>query len=453
MCKIAEKMRSEAYFLHIFASRLIDIMKKILLLIAAVTSAAMIQAQEVTDNVYLTLAEAQEYAVENNKSLQNASIEIQRAQANKWKAIAAMLPQVKATVDYSNYFGYRMQLGQQSIAMPPFSTFGVNSAIGLNGAAIISAKVAQISKDMAEVTYKKNEMDIRENVKVLYYSALVSEQTLALLEDNLESMKKLHEITLSSVKVGVSEQTDADKLEVQVATMEDGVSATKRSIEMVYNSLKMALFLSDDTTIHLTQTIDDLVNLQTAADLMAEEFDINRNYDYQLLKESTDLARRQIALTGLTNGPTLTAYHQYSKKKYFSDEMTMNMTPPNMFGASLTIPIFTSGKTAADVKAAKLNYQKQLNTLEDTELALNVKHSQCIFNLNNAIDSYATQKQSVEVARKVFDNVAKKFKFGVASSLDVTNAATSLVTAQSNYVQALLNVVNAQVELEKLLNK
>ena len=36
--------------------------------------------------------------------------------------------------------------------------------------------------------------------------------------------------------------------------------------------------------------------------------------------------------------------------------------------------------------------------------------------------------------------------------MDVTNSGTNLVTAQSNYVQALLDIVNAQLALEKLLN-
>ena len=59
----------------------------------------------------LSLEEAQEYAIEHNRSLKNASIDIQKAQAAKWQSIAAMLPQVSAKVDYSNYFGYQMDVG------------------------------------------------------------------------------------------------------------------------------------------------------------------------------------------------------------------------------------------------------------------------------------------------------------------------------------------------------
>ena len=50
-------------------------------------------------------------------------------------------------------------------------------------------------------------------------------------------------------------------------------------------------------------------------------------------------------------------------------------------------------------------------------------------------------------------NISKKYQYGMASSMEVTTAGTDLVSVQSSYVQALLDFVNAQIELEKLLNK
>ena len=201
------------------------------------------------------------------------------------------------------------------------------------------------------------------------------------------------------------------------------------------------------------QDLDNLVNQESVKELMASEFDIEENYDYRLLKESTELARKQVALTGWSGGPTLSIFHQYNTKKYFSDDVHMNMTPPNMLGIQLNVPLFTSWKQGSAVKAAKIAYKEQLNTLENTKLALNIQYRQLLYNLTSAMERYDTQKQSVEVARRVFDNLAKKYEYGLASSLDLTNAGTSLITAQSNYVQALLEMVNAQISLEQLLNK
>jgi outer membrane protein TolC len=47
--------------------------------------------------------------------------------------------------------------------------------------------------------------------------------------------------------------------------------------------------------------------------------------------------------------------------------------------------------------------------------------------------------------------VSEKFKYGHASNLEVTTASTDIITAQSNYIQAVMSVLNAQVSLENLL--
>jgi outer membrane protein TolC len=409
-----------------------------------------VRAQE---KIYLSLQDAQEYALEHNRTLENASLDIKRAEAARWQAIASMLPQVSAGLDYTNMMGYKMDFGMMVISMPPSASFTVTTAIALSGAQIVSTQVGNISKRMADISYRKSGQEITDQVKILYYSALVTEETLELLRENLESMKKLHSMAQSAVDVGVSEQTDADQLKVQVATMETSINATERSLEMVYNSLRLQLNLDANSEIELTQGLPELMNIDAVSDLFREEFDVNRNYNYQLLKASTDLAKKQIALTGWSGGPTFSIFHQFAKKQYFSDEMTMNMTPPNMFGISVKVPLFTSLRNTKSVQDARLSYRKQLNTLADTEAALKIQHRQLIYNLKSALEQYRTQKDNVEVARRVFENIALKYEYGVASALDVTNAGTNLIFAQNSYVQSLLQIVNAQISLEQLLNR
>ena len=64
---------------------------------------------------------------------------------------------------------------------------------------------------------------------------------------------------------------------------------------------------------------------------------------------------------------------------------------------------------------------------------------------------YTTQKENLNVTKRVFDNTVEKYKYGHATNVDVTNASTDIITAQANYIQAVLSVVNAQVSLENML--
>ena len=128
------------------------------------------------------------------------------------------------------------------------------------------------------------------------------------------------------------------------------------------------------------------------------------------------------------------------------------MTSPNMIGTTLSVPIWSSGNKWNSLKEAKINYQEQQNTLESTTNALLVQHNQLKYNLASAYETFENQKQNTEVTQRVFDKTSQKYEQGVASSLEVTNAGTNLISAQSSYVQALMELVTAQIELEKLLN-
>jgi len=56
------------------------------------------------------------------------------------------------------------------------------------------------------------------------------------------------------------------------------------------------------------------------------------------------------------------------------------------------------------------------------------------------------------VAKRVFASTTNKYQWGTASNMELTSASNDLISAQSSYVQAVLTLVNAQVELEKFLN-
>lgn len=419
------------------------------------TSFSALAQDEIPAQVGLTLQQAQELAMQRNTTIQNASLDIKKAEADKWQAIATMLPQIKASADYSNYFGYEIPISEtMKFSMPQYVAGALTTSIAFNGVMVVSAQITDISKKMSEITLKQTQKEVSDQIKVLYYSALVTEQSVKLLKENLESMNKLYSYTLSSVKVGVSESTDADQLLVQVRSMENAVASTERALEVVYNSMRIMLNINERTEIILLQGIDNLLSDEILQELLTTPFEIERNYDYQLLQKSLELTKKQLSMAGWANSPTLSFYHQMNAKKYLEESaMRMDMTPPQMIGGTLSIPIFTSLKNTKAYQSAKISLKKQQNVYDNTKLALRVQHRQLVYNLRSTMEKYETQKQSVEVAKRVFDNISKKYEFGVASSMDVTNSGTNYVNAQSNYVSALLEMIQAQINLEELLNR
>ncbi|MEG1572993.1 MAG: TolC family protein, partial [Bacteroidales bacterium] len=68
-----------------------------------------------------------------------------------------------------------------------------------------------------------------------------------------------------------------------------------------------------------------------------------------------------------------------------------------------------------------------------------------------ALEQYATQKMNVDVALRVFKSIELKYDQGVKSSLDLTTANSNYLQAQTDYLGAVMQVLEARTALEKLL--
>src|SRR5690554_7045140 len=100
--------------------------------VALLGGPAVLHAQEADSLLQLSLEDAQRHALEHNRSLKNATLEVQVAEARRWQTLATMLPQVSAKADYSNMFGYSMDLGQFKISMPNSITFNGTASVTLS---------------------------------------------------------------------------------------------------------------------------------------------------------------------------------------------------------------------------------------------------------------------------------------------------------------------------------
>lgn len=427
--------------------------RKFLILLFATVGFSWAMAQEAKPQLELTLEAAKTYALENNKSLQNASLDVKQAHAKRWQSIAAMLPQVDASVQFSSMFQHKMQFGMMEVPMTDNLTHTLTTSIGLNGQAIVGALLNNLAIEMQNITKEKKESEICANVTTSYLTVLVMEDIVSLLNSSLENVQRLAEMTQHTVDAGVAEQTQADQIKVKVNTLKNSINSNKRNTELARNSLKVLLGVGPDAELVLTQSLDELLSAEKALDLLHEDFVLANNFDYQLLVKNTELAKKNVVMAGMAYTPTVSAFYQYTKKKYFSDEKTLDMSAPHTAGFSVSIPIWSSGKRAAGITEKKLAYQAAENTLKETTDNLGIQNQQLRFNLANAYETYVNERENIAVTQTIFANTSKKFEQGVASSLELTNASNDLISAQSTYVQAVLSLVKAQVDLTKFLNK
>ena len=424
--------------------------------VMAATRSAQRSQDSVPALLSLSLKEAQDYAVKQNRTLRNASLAVQEAYAQRWQTIAAMLPSVDGSYSYSNYCGYTAEMTMMgnkiNINMPNVGALGVTAAIGINGQGIVGVLLNNVAIKMKKIALEKSENELRSSVMSAYVSVLALQSITGLLDSSLVNIQDLEQMTQNAVNVGAAEQTSADQIRVRVNTLKNNINAQKRNVELATNSLKVLLDVPVETELVLTENMDEVLSPERVLDLLSQNFAIENNLNYQLLQQQVELAKRNVHMAGWAYGPTVALAYNYQNQKYYG-EGGMRMTPPNVVQVTVKMPLWSSGKRAAAVVEKKIALEEAKNTLSETTDNLEIQYRQLCFDLTNAYETYLNEKDNIEVTQRVFNSSTEKFKWGAASNLELTNASNDLINAQSTYVQAMLTLINAQSELEEFLNK
>jgi outer membrane protein TolC len=302
---------------------------------------------------------------------------------------------------------------------------------------------------MTETARLQAELDVRHQTQTAYFAALVTQENLKILKQNLTNIETLARSAEDLVRVGVAEQTDADQLRVQTLMMINAIKSIERHIELAYNLLRFQLGVSADAEIVLTQTLEELMAAKDANEMLETEFDLYNNYNVQLLDGQIDMANLQISLERAASLPNVAAFYNYT---YRIARATFDMQPNNMIGLQANIPIFASGQRRARTQQARIRLEMAQNNRNLVAESLLMQEKQLRFTLKSAVETLELQREAMEVSQRVFESVTRRFQQGMASSLDVTTANTSLLQAQGNYINAMMEVFSAQTELEKLLN-
>ena len=424
--------------------------------VMAATHGSKKSAEEAAPKVLtLSLSEAQEYAVKQNRTLKNASLAVQEAYAQRWQTIAALLPSVDGNYTYSNYLGYSATMSMMGrdveINMPNVGALGVTAAIGLNGQGVVGILLNNIAIQMKKLAAEQSENQLRGSVRTSYVSVLALQSIAGLLDSSLVNIQELERMTQHAVDAGAAEQTAADQIRVRVNTIKNSINAQRRNIELATNSLKVLLDVPVETELVLTDHIDAALSPESVLELLGANFAMENNLNYQMLQKQVELAKKNVHMAGWAYGPTVSLAYNYTNQQYYG-EGGMRMTPPNVVQVTVRMPLWSSGKRAAGVAEKKIALEEAKNTLSETTENLEIQYRQLCFNLTNAYETYLNEKENLDVSQRVFASATNKYKYGAASNVELTNASNDLINAQSAYVQSILSLVTAQVDLEEFLN-
>ena len=224
----------------------------------------------------------------------------------------------------------------------------------------------------------------------------------------------------------------------------------ERTVAVNYNLLRLQLGLEAGAPLKLSDGLEVFLENDKSNRLYLEKFDINNNVSYQLVNTQTELNKKLLGIEKWSYAPTISGSYNFNYKIL---KPALDMSPKHTAGVTMSIPVFSGMQRDSKVKQAKITLEQtylQKDLLEDQ---LNVQDEQLKFNLKNAMENYSLQKENIDVATRVLQNYQRKYELGAVSSLDLTQANNNYLQAETNYTEAVLTLLQAQVSLEKLYNQ
>lgn len=424
---------------------------KLIALLLLLFSSGVLMAQQ---KLVLDLAGAKKTALEFNKSMANADLAREKASMAVREAIASGLPQVNAAMDYSNALGAKISIQfaenmpASEIDIKPQSNLNVNvTQLIFSGNYIVGVQTAKLYQKMADMGYAKSELDILSQVTDAYHLVLISEELLKLLEKNLGNLQDLYNKTSVLEKVGIIEKTDLDQLSVQVNTLQNAVRSSERQLELATNMLRLQLGVSVDTDLELTNSLDQLLRNAESGMPLNNKFNPENQIDFKMLSQQEMVSRKMIDMQMASALPTLSGFYRYTYKLIKPD---FDMTPENMVGLQMSIPIFSSGLRNSRVKQARIDLETLQNSKALLSDQLKIQEKQLRFNFNSAMETYNNQKNNVEVSRRIYNSLKFKYEQGIISGLDLITADNNYVRAETEYISSMMQLLQAGVQLQKL---
>ena len=464
-----------------------NIIKTAVLLFITVLYAVTSVAQESEDTLSFTLQEAQDYAMEHNTQVQNSEIDVKIADKEVWETTARGLPQINASSSYNNNLSLSTQLfpnfieptilqilmeegviDQQPIPNPEKievqfgsqHTFGGSLTVSqliFSGPYIVGLQAARVYKGLSQQHYQKSKQEAKANVARTYHSILLTRRNVNILKGNLSSLKKSLKDSRALYENGMIEQTEVEKIQISLSTLENSIKTTQRQLEQFHNLLKIQLGVELEQPIKLTQSLQEIVMKTAMKETVQEEFNVSENVNYQLMDTQVKLSELNLKREKAQFLPTFSAFYNFRENamrdKFNPLDADGKWFESSTLGFELSLPIFNSGQKISRVQQAKLNLKKSKNTLANTRKNLINSYIQAENNYETAYDKMQTSKENMELAKKVYNRISKKFSEGMASSMELTQANRDYLNTESNYISALVELLNAKTQLEKIRNE
>ena len=417
----------------------------------------------------LTLEDCIELALKNNENLKNSILDENISKAVSKEYLSIGLPQIY--VDGGLKYNYEVQKSLIDISrfMPgvPEGTeqevqfgqtyegrfdFNIDQMI-FNGSYFVGLKATKELEKLSNKLTQRTEIDIYESVSKAYYTVLNTKSRIDLVKSNIERLLTLLEDSQQLYDNGFIEKLDIDRITVSYNNLQSEKIKTDRLYDLSLFVLKFQIGIPLNQEIKLIGNLNE--DILENFDFDLSKFDYNKRIEYSILKTDRNLKSYDLKNNRSQYLPQIYLNYNYglntsasSYDLFFDSYRWKNF---GTVGLNLVVPIFDGFLKRSKINQSKYKIEQIDNQLLFLERSIDLQINQSVVDYSNSKESLEITSKNVDLALSIYNASEKKYKEGVGSNLEVLNANAGLKQAQTNYYNAVYEVIISKINLEKTL--
>lgn len=397
------------------------------------------------DRPTLSLDDALRLAMNRNGTIKAARANVQASKFNLTASQSSFLPTISPSYSYTNSQS-RFYTGTSAAAgdiKTNEHSLQIDGTYRLLDSGQRSATTAQAKNSLAATTFNATQTvrGVLVTVYSQYYDALRSAELLRVNQDQLKRAEEILKYTQAKFDVGAGPKKDILQAQADALNAKSNVLVQSNRVETTWASLKATIGW-DDTTMPALASAPDVSPERRSDDLkLALQTGLKNRPDLRGLRAQTESAKLEVRLADID-----------SKIQYSLDLSSRYAFSPDVFRrgglvVNATIPLF-DGKRSKSLLAARregLNAQLANLVQQEREALAEIESSYKQYDQGFAI--LDASKLALEAAKENY-RVAEfgaRPDIGKSTLLEIRNAQVTLTTAEVNYVQALYDVLIADV--------
>jgi len=394
-----------------------------------------------------TLEEAVAYALQNNPRIGGAAAQIREARARITQRRAERGPQFGV----NNYVLRQGPVIPGSVpgSAPAFPPYAWNVGVFVSqvlfdwGQRAHRQSAAEHETEAFRRRALETSNDVRLVVSTTFFNILRAEQLLTVAQERREATAEQLRVARARFEADIAPRFDVIRSEAELANAEQDVIAAQNDVALANASFNTAL--GRDVVAPVTLKYDaEPAHPDVPFDAARETAAANRP-ELEAIREDIQSGVQEVRARRAENRPQVGltgAYNRPNPGGFASTAYRYN------FGLTMTWPFFDSGFTRGRVREAEAIVEGNRQTLEQARQQVDLDVRQAGLDIQEAQRRALASQKEVTAAREALRVSQVRYRAGVGTNVEVTDAQVALARAGQNLANAQFDYETAISRLE-----